>query len=436
MKPSPNLRWLAIRVVQSVISHGQSLNLAQKHIIEGYALNPINSALVKALSYGLVRHYYALVFYLKPLIKKPLKNKDLDIQLALMLGAYQLLYMRTPDHAAIHETVEAVKNLKKQWATRFVNGVLRQLSRNKPDITTLPIQTNFPDWLAKIIKTAWPQHWQTILSASDQTPPMHLRINQQQTTTEDYLHQLETHDISATASALPHGITLDKATDVKTLPGFQQGMVSVQDLAAQQVVQLISPQPNQRILDACAAPGGKCCHILEQAPQCHLTAIDIDPQRCQSIVANLGRLQLKACVLSGDACKQDWWDGELYDTILIDAPCSGTGVIRRHPDIKLLRRDSDITQLAELQLNILSHLSRLLKPTGQLVYATCSIMPAENDQVIETFLHQNNTWSAKTLSLPYGFATSHGWQCLPDTGSVDGFYYAVLQPNHEKPTSK
>ena len=429
MKTTPNLRWLAIRVVQSVISHGQSLSFAQKQVTEGYALNPINSALVKALSYGVVRYYYALVAHLKPLINKPLKHKDLDIQLALMLGAYQLLYMRTPDHAAIHETVEAVKQLKKMWATRFVNGVLRQLARNKPDVTALPIQANFPEWLAKAIKTDWPQQWQAILTASDTAPPMHLRVNQQHATSEAYLCQLETHGIAAHASALSCGITLEQATNVGQLPHFEDGWVSVQDLAAQQVAQLIAPQAGERILDACAAPGGKCCHLLELAPQCQMTAIDVDPQRCQSIVANLNRLKLKARVLSGDAREQDWWDGELYDAILIDAPCSGSGVIRRHPDIKLLRRDTDITTLSQLQLSLLSHLSTLLKPSGRMIYATCSVMPAENDQVISAFLANHKHWSVKPISLPYGFATEHGWQCLPEAGSVDGFYYALLTPN-------
>lgn len=429
MKPSPNLRWLAIRVVQSVISYGQSLNFAQKHIIEGYALNAINGALVKALSYGMVRYYYALTHHLKPLINKPLKAKDIDIQLALMLGAYQLLYMRIPDHAAIYETVEAVKLLKKPWAKRFVNGVLRQLARHKPDVKAVAVQVNFPPWLVTAIKTAWPGQWQTILSASDSAPPMHLRVNQQQTSTQDYLQQLQSHDINARPNELPCAISLEKATDVSQLPGFYDGMVSVQDLAAQQVAQLVAPEPGERILDACAAPGGKCCHLLEQTPHCQLTAIDIDPQRCQSIVSNLDRLKLKARVLSGDAREQDWWDGEPYDTILIDAPCSGTGVIRRHPDIKLLRRDSDIVQLTQLQLSLVSHLSTLLKPTGRLIYTTCSIMPAENDQIISAFLAHHQHWSAQTLSLPYGFATQYGWQCLPQVGSTDGFYYALLSPD-------
>jgi len=429
MKQHPNLRWLTIRVIKSVISHGQSLNFTQRQVTEAYALNPINTALVKALSYGVVRHYYALAYYLQLLINKPLKAKDLDIQLALMLGAYQLLYMRTPDHAAIYETVEAVKQLKKQWATRFVNGVLRQLSRNKPDITTLPVQTNFPQWLTNTLKISWPDQWQAILTASDHTPPMHLRVNQQQTVAKTYLHQLAQQAIDAHDSKLPHGITLKKAIDVGKLPGFSNGQVSVQDLATQQVAQLVAPQPGERILDACAAPGGKCCHLLELAPQCQLTAIDIDPQRCQSIVSNLSRLRLKARVLNGDACAQDWWDGTPYDAILIDAPCSGTGVIRRHPDIKLLRRDSDIKQLSQLQLRILSHLSTLLHPAGRLIYATCSVIPAENDHVIEAFLTKNKCWSAQTISLPYGFVTNHGWQCLPEPGGVDGFYYAMLCAN-------
>ncbi|MDH5182955.1 MAG: 16S rRNA (cytosine(967)-C(5))-methyltransferase RsmB, partial [Gammaproteobacteria bacterium] len=285
-----------------------------------------------------------------------------------------------------------------------------------------------PQWIISALKKSWPQHWSAILEANNVYPPFTLRCNARQVQRDDYLQQLEEVELSATTTAhTEQGITLEQACPVERLPGFDQGRASVQDGAAQLAAQLLDAQAGERVLDACAAPGGKLAHILERQPDCQVIAVDIDAHRVERIEQNLNRLQLSAKVVTADvAATEQWWDGEAFDRILLDAPCSATGVIRRHPDIKQLRRAEDIAQLADLQAKILDALWATLKSGGQMVYATCSIMAEENHLQMSQFLLRHKDARELPLEVTWGHACEVGRQILPGEDGMDGFYYAIL----------
>lgn len=397
--------------------------------------------LLQELCYGSMRWYPQLQLLLNQLLSKPLKPKDSDIQALLIIGLYQLRHMRIPDHAAIAETVEVTRSLNKHWATKLVNGVLRNSQRQhdalNETLKNLPVFSHaHPKWLVKAIIESWGDKAADIFAANNDHPPFTLRLN------------LSFAERSAYISALPNtldakpclfsacGFTLQKACDVFDLPLFSEGGVSVQDEAAQLAATLLDLKPGQRVLDACCAPGGKTGHILETEPEIkHLTALDSDARRLVRVEENLTRLKKTATLLCGDATQIDgWWNQELFDRILVDAPCSGTGVIRRHPDIKLLRKPADIVKLAELQLTILKNLWQTLKPGGRLVYATCSIMPAENTQVVAKFLSNTPDATEQTLDVNWGIAQTHGRQLLPSIEGHDGFFYAVLDKAMASPS--
>lgn len=394
-------------------------------------LNQADSAFVQALVYGVLREKGYLEAIAQVLLEKPLKAKDQDIFILIMIGLYQIMSMRVPEHAAVSETVNAAKELGKDWATGLINGVLRRFVREKDAVIAkakLKPQQSHPAWLVKKIKASWPDRLLQILQKNDLAPPMHLRVNQQKVSREGYLERLAKAEIKAQPHALsPVAVTLEQPVEVDELPHFQDGWVSVQDIAAQQAAYLLELKPSLRVLDACAAPGGKTAHILETEPTVQLLAIDQDAKRLARVQNTLDRLTLKASLLTADASADSWWDKKPFDRILLDAPCSATGVIRRHPDIKWLRQESDIPNLAALQLAILKNLWTMLNPGGLLVYATCSILPEENDQVINAFISQ--TENAKILPLEFarGTKTQHGWQFFPEFNGTDGFYYAKLQ---------
>ncbi|MDO8954102.1 MAG: 16S rRNA (cytosine(967)-C(5))-methyltransferase RsmB [Gammaproteobacteria bacterium] len=429
MSHSPNSRAIAATLVAEVLLKKRSLQQVFSEQTKG--LDPVDSAFVQALVYGVLREYGNLQAITKQLLTKPLKPIDQDISIIIAVGLYQLMSMRVAEHAAVSETVEAAKIIDKQWATGLINGLLRRFVREKAAIiklAKLSADKNNPSWLVAKIKAAWPDRSLQIMQKNDLAPPMHLRINQQKTDRDTYLKLLaEHHSIIATAHPFsPMGITLEQAVDVDKLPHFAEGWCSVQDIAAQQAAVLLELKPNQRVLDACAAPGGKTAHILETEPSVDLLAIDQDATRLNRVQNTLSRLDLQAKLLTADASQADWWDKKPFDRILLDAPCSATGVIRRHPDIKWLRLASDIPALAELQLLILKNLWNMLAPNGILVYATCSILPEENDQIISQFLAE--TANAKTLALefPRGCKTECGWQFFPEVMGTDGFYYSKL----------
>ena len=429
-----NPRFAAIKVLQLVIEQGRNLPDAIN-----YLSNSDNPALTQAMSYGVVRHYQRLQYFASQLIAKPLRKKDQDLHLLILLGIYQLDAMNIPDHAVVSETVKVCKALKKDWARKLVNGVLRQFQRqyeqfNQSIESNVEARYSHPHWLIDEIQKAWPEYWKTILDANNQQPPMTLRVNQQQSTRADFLEKLSTSGISSkTHRYATDALILDEPCNVNNLPDFDKGSCSIQDAAAQLASPLLNAQPGEVVLDACAAPGGKTAHILESQPRLKkLVALDIEEKRLQSIHENLQRLNLKADVVLGDAANpDDWWNGITFDRILLDAPCSATGVIRRHPDIKLLRRAEDIPQLVETQQQILDQLWPLLKPGGMLVYATCSVLPQENTQQIEHFLARQTDAKLVNIEADWGISTVAGRQILPginqpDVNGMDGFFYAQL----------
>jgi len=428
-----NLRAHATKLLTSVVKHQQSL--ASLLPYQPDSLSVQDQALLQELCFGVCRWYQRLNAQIDMLLDKPLKAKDTDVKILLLLGLYQLEFTRIPAHAAISETVQACKQLKKASASGLINAILRRSQREKEAMLgSLNKKTDYlfshPYWLIKRLKQAWPEHWQSICAANNERAPMSLRINAQRNSRDDYLQQLITADISA--HNCPHsvyGVTLEKPANVETLPGFGEGLCSVQDEAAQLAATLLQLEPGQHVLDACAAPGGKTCHLRELEPQlASLTALELDAERATRIHQNLERLQLDVKVVEGDASQpEQWWDQQHYDRILLDAPCSATGVIRRHPDIKLLRRDEDIAALAELQLQILSALWPLLKPRGILLYATCSVLPDENEQVLEKFLSQHSDVEILPIEADWGLAGPAGRQLFPQSQGHDGFYYARIQ---------
>jgi len=428
-----NVRVAAARVVADVSCRGRSLATLMPQF-QG-KIKQTERGLCQELCYGTLRFQPRLEQILKQLMPRPLKAKDSDVHSLLLVGLYQLLYLRIPAHAAVDETVSATKGLKKPWSRGLVNGVLRNFQRRQAELLALADsdfvgQYAHPEWLIRRLQQAWPEDWQAMLQANNQYPPMTLRVNALRQSRDDYLQRLKELGIAAQPCAFSfQGITLTHAQDVQQLPGFSEGWVSVQDQAAQLAATLLDLQDGQRVLDACAAPGGKTCHILERAPALQqLVAIDQDEGRLQRVAQNLARLGLQAKLICGDAADpQSWWDGEGFDRILLDAPCSASGVIRRHPDIKLLRHDSDIGPLAQLQGEILRAAWSLLKRGGRLVYATCSVLPDENSRQIGVFLAECPDAREIPIDASWGRACDHGRQILPGEAQMDGFYYACLE---------
>ncbi|MDF1645569.1 MAG: 16S rRNA (cytosine(967)-C(5))-methyltransferase RsmB [Legionellaceae bacterium] len=417
-----NERALALEALSEVVEKKQSLSHLKTKL----------TPFAQALCFGVCRHYTRLSAITEQLLKKPLKKPK--VQLVLLIGLYQLRELDLPEYAVLHETVALLNQPNLAWAKSLVNAVLRRYCREREAINQ--ILTNhstylysYPDWLLKRIQKSWPNHWKDIIHHSNQHPPMNLRVNAKHNSRKAYQSQLQAQNIEVTPLLhTTHGLQLNHPVDVHTLPGFQTGDVSIQDGAAQIAASLLSLEPGLRILDACAAPGGKTCHILETEPKLKACfALDVDAKRLTRTAKNLSRLSLKATLITGDATKPDtWWDGQLFDRILLDAPCSATGVIRRHPDIKLLRTPKDISQITQVQTRMLNALWPLLEPGGILVYATCSILPEENEIQIASFIQQNSDCSLSPSPQDFGHSTGHGWQILPGEQAMDGFFYSVL----------
>ncbi len=423
-------RAAAAQILAAVCSEGQSLERQLARLEQN--VRERDRGLLRELCYGSLRWHPLLSALLTPLLQKPLKERDNDIQQLLIIGAYQLLFLRIPPHAAISSAVEASRALNKKWAAGLINAVLRSLQRDEKTLfeqLAPHAKAAHPLWLWQAIENAWPAHAEQIFAANNLHPPFCLRVNRARTTAADYRAQLQAIDIVAESCALAsEGLRLTSACDISLLPGFADGVVSVQDEAAQLAAQLLDAQPGNRVLDACCAPGGKTCHILELQSAVDLYALDISAERLRRVTDNLQRLQLSAHLLTGDALQPaTWWDGRRFDRILLDAPCSGSGVIRRHPDIKLLRSADDVARLAALQYQLLETLWPLLASDGLLLYATCSIMPQENTQVIERFLASTANARECPIAADWGIAQPRGRQLLPQADGNDGFYYALLQ---------
>lgn len=427
---SINTRLVAARVLTEVLQHGQSLTVALESALQTVESGK-DQAFIQALCYGACRYFHRLDFILSELLDKPLK--DMPIKALALVGLYQLSFMRVKPHAAVSETVLAAR--KKPWAKSLVNALLRTYLRERDALELKAGQkpsaaSSHPDWLIKQITQDWPEQAQAILLENNRQPPMVLRVNLAKTGRDSYLQRLNEQGVSAASvDFCDSALILDNPVPVERLPGFADGWVSVQDTAAQLAAGLLDVEAGQRVLDVCAAPGGKTAHILEQQAQLkELVAVDIDAARMQRVNDNLQRLGLSATRVVGDAEKpQDWWDGRPFERILLDAPCSALGVIRRHPDIKLLRRAEDIEALRVLQKNILAAVWPLLAPGGLLLYATCSLSKRENEQQIRAFLSRYPDAVEHPISASWGIACDVGRQILTGDFAMDGFYYARLR---------
>ena len=427
-----NPRLAAARALASVLSGKASLGSSLPPLLD--KVDARDRGLAQDLAFGTARWQPRLALIAEKLLQKPFKAADHDVEALLLVGLYQLFYTRIPAHAAIGETVACVDKLKKTSLKGLLNAVLRNAQRDGEAICASldsdpVLHTAHPRWLQKALKANWPEHWQAICAANNAHPPLILRVNRRLRSRDAYLVELATAGIAASPCTYSRdGIVLAQACDVTGLPGFAAGHVSVQDEAAQLAADLLQLAPGQRVLDACCAPGGKTCHLLEAEPKlAHVLGVDLEAKRLVRVRENLARLGLEAELIAADGRDlASWWDGQPFQRILLDAPCSATGVIRRHPDIKLTRQASDISALASLQGELLDALWTTLDVGGILLYATCSVLPEENSDNIGAFLAR--TPGARELDIDgaFGLKQAHGRQLLPQVDGHDGFYYAKL----------
>lgn len=428
--PSAAVRAEAARAIARVMA-GRTLEDALA-ACDAAALTTQNRSLLMAMAYGVVREHTLLTTLAARMLEKPLEKAP-EVQALLLCGLHQLRSMRMPAHAAVAETVNAVGLLEAHWARGMVNAVLRRYQRERRALEdALPtdpvVRQSHPTWLVDAIRRDWPRAWKKVLLENNEQAPLTLRVNRRRGSATAYLQQelpgagLAGHIVAGA----PDAIALDEAVPVDELPGFTDGLVSVQDASAQLAVELLDLRDGLRVLDACAAPGGKTAHILERTA-CEVLALDVDAQRLTRVEENLARLALKATVKAGDARdSKAWWDSKPFDRILVDAPCSGTGVIRRHPDIKWLRRPADIPRMAQAQLDLLHALWPLLAPGGTLLYAVCSVLATEGVLVVERFLEQQPAARIRPIEAAWGEAQGPGRRLAPG-GDFDGFFYARLE---------
>ena len=415
-----NVRTVALEAICSVVLNKRSLSAFN------YPDDLNDLSLIKSFVFGTIRFYHQLNDIVSGLLKHPIDKENLDIHCLMLLGAYQILHSNVAPHAIIFETVNVVNDLNKPWAKGLVNAILREVDRQKHLLQKQPHYSH-PSWLVKKIKNNHPDHFEQIFANNNLQAPMGIRVHP--------TYQLDDYQASLSAIGIesyqvdiaPQALVLEKAVSVFKLPDFEQGACYVQDCSAQLAAYLLNPKDGELILDACSAPGGKTTHLSELAPKSNIVALDNDGERLKRVQQNIDRFSIKnITILQGNAQTQDWWDGKLFDKILLDAPCSATGVIRRHPDIKLLRKPKDITALVALQKDILANLWPMLKPGGILLYATCSILKSENEEQMSCFLESYENAQELKIDLDWGINTKVGKQQLP-SHNFDGFYYAKLQ---------
>ncbi|NMZ53436.1 16S rRNA (cytosine(967)-C(5))-methyltransferase [Pseudomonas lundensis] len=427
-----NPRLAAAKALTAVLNGKASLNSSLPLQLDKVEVR--DRGLTQDLAFGTARWQPRLSALANKLLQKPFKAADADVEALLLVGLYQLLYTRIPAHAAIGETVGCADKLKKPWAKGLLNAVLRNAQRESEALLAElehdpVVRTAHPRWLQKSLKAFWPEQWEAICAANNAHPPMILRVNRRHHSRDAYLQLLADAGVQATACAFSRdGIVLAEACDVRHLPGFAEGWISVQDEAAQLAADLLDLAPGQRVLDACCAPGGKTCHILEVEPNLTgVVAVDLEAKRLVRVRENLERLGLSAELIAANGRDTaTWWDGKPFQRILLDAPCSATGVIRRHPDIKLTRQPDDIAALATLQGELLEAMWPTLDVGGILLYATCSTLPTENTEVIEAFLARTPGARELDIAGQFGLKQPHGRQLLAQEGGHDGFYYAKL----------
>lgn len=426
MNKNPNLRSLVAQTVEQVVEKGQSLS----NVLPAMQLKVAerDRALLQELSFGILRTLPQLDWLINKLMSRPMSGKQRTVHYLIMAGLYQLLHTRIPAHAALAETVEGAVAIKRPQLKGLINGVLRQFQRQQEDLLAEFAATEkrflHPEWLITRLKKAYPQQWQAIIQANNERPPMWLRVNRNYHSRDAWMALLEEAGMQGNVHPdYPDAVRLEAPASVHALPGFTEGWVTIQDASAQGCMRFLMPENGENILDLCAAPGGKTTHILEVAPQANVMAVDIDEQRLSRVHENLKRLGMTAKVKQGDGRFPEQWCGEQqFDRILLDAPCSATGVIRRHPDIKWLRRDRDIAELVQIQSDILDAVWPHLKSGGTLVYATCSVLPDENSKQVAAFLKRTPDAALKDTGTP----ENPGQQNLPGAAEGDGFFYAKL----------
>lgn len=432
-QPGADARAAAALAIHRVRDRGQSLTRVLNHSTLPHP--PADRALTQELIYGTLRVLPRLEALVGSLLHHPVKPGDRDLEALILVGLYQLTVLGTPPHAAVAATVEAARLLGKPDKANLVNALLRRFLREREPLLAAADQLPsarflFPEWLLAALRRDWPTEWEDIVAASNERPPMSLRVNGARTDRRAYADLLAAAGI--TARPIPgteSGLMLDQPVPTRTLPGFETGLVSVQDGGAQLAAQLLEAQPGHRVLDACAAPGGKTAHILERAgPGLDLIAIDSEPTRLATLRENLTRLGLSARIVRADAAQPlGDWNSPPFDRILLDVPCSATGVIRRHPDIKWLRRPTDIPELCALQARILDAVWPLLITGGRLLYVTCSLFAAENQDQITHFLTRRPDAREHPITADWGLVRTHGRQLLPMHGGSDGFFFALLE---------
>lgn len=431
-----NPRAAAALAVVEVAVAGRYLDNA---LVECFAsardLDGRDQALIQELAYGTLRWYHQVDGIARMFLSKPLASKDTDVHALLLGGLYQLRHMRVASHAAVSETVAAAAALGKPWAKGLINACLRAALRQSTHVDAAIASTDtmahsHPEWLIEAVRSEYPGTWHDIFHANNQRPPLVLRVNLARTSRIRYLERLRATGITARPIAeTESGVRLESPMPITGIPGFADGAVSIQDGAAQLAAMLLDAQPGERVLDACAAPGGKAAHILERCPNlAELVAFEPDAERRIKLEQTLKRLNLSARVLAADATAAVEATGpEVFDRILVDAPCSASGVIRRHPDIKLRRKPEDLARLVPTQAAILDGVWPCLKPGGKLLYVTCSILDQENSAQIEAFLTRQARTREADLALAFARRRRHGYQILPGTADMDGFYYACVE---------
>ena len=429
-RPRSSARDVAHALLTGVLRDGRSLGASARGRFDA-RLDPRERAFAQELVFGTLRHLPRLEAWLAHVAPRP--PEDAAIRALALLGLYQLAFTRVPSHAAVDTSVELARSIGKSWAAGFVNAVLRRFAAERDAIEHMelaaPARLSHPAWLLAEFEHAWPDAWESIARANLERPPMTLRVGTGRTSRRDYIDALSSQGIAARATRhSAQGVILEVPCPVERLPGFGGGLVSVQDEAAQLAATLLDAPRDGRVLDACAAPGGKTGHLLELgAGGVEVVALDNDPRRIGDLRETLARLGLAAHVELGDAGNPHaWWDGHPFDRILLDAPCSGTGVIRRRPDIKILRRPGDIDAMVERQGAMLRALWPLLARGGRLLYATCSVLSRENERVVESFLANRTDAATVRIDAAWGRPTGPGRQILPGDDAMDGFFYAAL----------
>jgi 16S rRNA (cytosine967-C5)-methyltransferase len=425
----PDARLAAVQAITAVLDRQQSL--AEEGAFPG-GLSARDEAFARHLAYGVLRHFGSLTWLSNQLLSKPMRERDQDVQRLILVGLFQLWQSDTPGHAAVHACAEGARGLRKTWAVGVINAVLRRFQREQgqllEELAAQDARFSHPQWLLEQLQADWPQQWPEIVAANNQQAPLWLRCNSARASVDSLQARFVEAGLAVqTLAQVPGAMAITPAVPVSQLPGFADGLCSVQDPAAQLAALLMDLQPGQRVLDACAAPGGKTCHMLELQPGIELQALDLVASRLAMVKANLERLGLGAQLHCADAAEVDsWWDGQPFDRILLDAPCSATGVIRRHPEIKWLRDPAQVSRAVATQKRLLERLWPLLKPGGILVYATCSVLHLENSQQIQQFLQHHPQALCLEPTLVPGLAQPCGRQLLPGQHDMDGFYYAVL----------